>query len=174
MVAQKPIFVFVPGAWHLPSCFDHVRAQLRAHGLESEAVRTASVGVPETHGAQTLPGLDADAAAVRQVLHRLLAEGRQVVLCVHSYGGLVGAQALGAAPDANGAGVLAAEKLGFKHRAAAGKPGGVIMLAYVTAFVAPAGECVYSLLGGTWPPYFEMGVGSPAARLAPRISFGPC
>lgn len=161
MAAQNPTFVFVPGAWHLPDCFDQVRAQLRALGLESEAVRIPSVGVSETHGARTQPGLDADAAATRQVLHKLFAEGKQVVLCVHSYGGLVGAQALGAAPDANGAGVLPAEKLGFKHRATAGQPGGVIMLAYVTAFVAPVGECIYSLLGGAWPPFFEVGVSFP-------------
>lgn len=160
MMARNPTFVFVHGAWHLPNYFDGVRGQLKALGLESEAVRLPSVGVPETHGAKTQPGLDADAAAVRHVLHRLLADGKQVVLCVHSYGGLVGAQALGASPDANGAGVLPAEKLGFKHRAAAGLPGGVIMLAYVTAFVAPAGQCVWSLLQEAWPSYFEVGVGS--------------
>lgn len=148
MASSSAVFVFVPGAWHPPQCFDLVRAQLEAQGFSTEAVRTPSVGVPETGGLKQPPGLEADNTAVRNVVRRLADEGRQIVLCVHSYGGLPGPNALG--PE---------EKLGFKHRAAAGKPGGVIMLAYLAAVVVPAGRSAYNELGEQFLPWMDVKVG---------------
>ena len=158
MTSSTPIFVFVPGAWHPPQCFYLVRAQLEAQGFATEAITTPSVGVPETGGAQKPPGLDADVTAVRDVVRRLADEGRPIVLCVHSYGGLPGPNALGPAPNIDGANVEPVDKLGSKHRAAAGKPGGVIMLVYLAAVVVPAGRSAYNELGEGYLPWMDVKV----------------
>lgn len=55
-------------------------------------------------------GLSDDTAAVRVVLERLADEGHMIVLVVHSYGGLVGSNAV--------------EGLGYKQRADEDKKGG--------------------------------------------------
>ncbi|KAK8081123.1 hypothetical protein PG997_008941 [Apiospora hydei] len=165
--SAKPTIVFGPGAWHMARCFDTIRAALQAQGWATEAVEYPSVVEADKHAealrtgdvdAKGLPGLDADAAATRDVLRRLCDEGKEVVLVVHSYGGLVGANALGAPADCNAPGgstqpASEVEKFGFKHRRAAGQPGGVVMYVYLAAFVTPVGGSIYNMLGGNWLPW---------------------
>lgn len=158
MAFSNPTFVFVPGAWHPAQCFDLVRAQLEAQGFATEAVSIPSVGIPETGGLERPPGLDADVTAVRDVVSGLADEGRPIVLCAHSYGGLPGPNALGPAPSTDGVNGDPSGKLGFKHRAAAGKPGGVIMLVYLAAVVVPAGRSAYNELGEGYLPWMDVKV----------------
>ncbi|KAF2196642.1 alpha/beta-hydrolase [Delitschia confertaspora ATCC 74209] len=134
---SKPTIVLAPGAWHTPDCFDAVRQQLHARGWETEAIAYPSVGAePPTKG------LPHDAAAVREALERLADKGKEIVLVVHSYGGLVGQNAV--------------EGLGYKQRKAQGKKGGVIMFVYLTAFVAPKGATIKQLLGGQFLPWMKI------------------
>ncbi|KAK8043154.1 hypothetical protein PG994_013637 [Apiospora phragmitis] len=161
----KPTIVFGPGAWHRAKCFDTIRSNLEAQGWATEAVEYPSVVEADKHAealnngdvdAKGLPGLDADAAATRDVLRRLSDEGKEIVLVVHSYGGLVGANALGAPAGANspeGSKATQVEKFGIQHRRAAGQPGGVIMYVYLAAFVTPKGGSIYNMLGGDWLPW---------------------
>lgn len=129
-----PTIVFGPGAWHQPSFFDIVRAELTSHGYESEAVAYPSVGAEPPN-----KGLRDDAAALRSALERLADQGKEIVLAVHSYGGLVGQNAV--------------EGLGYKQRAKAGKAGGVIMFVYITAFVNKKGLSLLDQLGNKWLPW---------------------
>lgn len=137
---EKPTIVFAPGAWHTPDCFDVVRAQLREQGWPTEAVAYPSVGAePATRG------LDDDAAALRAALETLVQDhGRTVVLVVHSYGGCVGANAVAG--------------LGRRERAAKGLAGGVALFVYLSAFVVPEGQSLFSMLGGQWMPWMNMSV----------------
>lgn len=129
MATEKPVFVFAPGAWHDPGCFSLVQDKLHAQGYDTRGVTYPSVGAePPTKG------LADDAAALRAEIEALADKGRQVIVVVHSYGGLVGAEAV--------------PNLGFKQRRAAGKAGGVTLLVYVTAFVTPKGASILSMLGG--------------------------
>ncbi|KAH6659019.1 Alpha/beta hydrolase fold-1 [Truncatella angustata] len=129
-----PTVVFLPGAWHLPNCFDLVRHDLESLGYETEAVAFPSVGTEPPN-----KGLADDAAAARSVIERLVDQGKQVVLAVHSYGGLVGANAV--------------EGLGYKQRAKEGKKGGVILFAYIAAFVVGKGGSLLGQLGNQWLPW---------------------
>ncbi|KAK7926578.1 hypothetical protein PG985_003576 [Apiospora marii] len=162
----KPTIVFGPGAWHRARCFDTIRAALHSQGWETEAVEYPSVVEADKHAealrsgggdieAKGLPGLDADADATRDVLRRLSDQGKEIVLVVHSYGGLVGANALGAPADANhpDGSKAAVEKYGIQHRKAAGQKGGVVMYVYLAAFVTPKGGSIYNMLGGNWLPW---------------------
>ncbi|KAH7124666.1 hypothetical protein EDB81DRAFT_586143, partial [Dactylonectria macrodidyma] len=115
----KPTMVFSPGAWHTPHCFDVVRDTLYARGWFTEAVSYPSVAAePPTKG--------------------LADEGTAIVIVVHSYGGLVGANAV--------------EGLGYKQRAKEGQSGGVIMFVYLAAFVTPLGKSIKDMLGGQFLP----------------------
>lgn len=102
-MAGKPVFVFVPGAWHTADIFDGIRAMLAQKGLDSEAVRTPSVGaIPPNKG------LHADIDYNKAFLRDLADKGRQIVLVTHSYGGMVGAGAV--------------EGLGYSQRSKASSP----------------------------------------------------
>ncbi|KAK1689606.1 Alpha/beta hydrolase fold-1 [Colletotrichum godetiae] len=136
MSTTKPTFVLAPGAWHKETCYSPAQELLEARGYPVEAVEYPSVGAePPTKG------LTDDANAVRAVLQRLADEGKEIVLVVHSYGGLVGANAV--------------EGLGYKQRAKEGKKGGVITFVYLTAFVVPKGKCIREMLGGQFLPWMK-------------------
>lgn len=129
MAAEQPVYVLAPGAWHGPECFDLVREKLKAKGYETRAVTYPSVGAEPPN-----KGLADDAAALRAEIQTLADQGRQVIVVVHSYGGLVGAEAT--------------QGLGFKQRKAEGKAGGVALLVYLSAFVTPKGASILGMLGG--------------------------
>lgn len=139
MSTEQPIFVLAPGAWHTPDCFQIVQDKLHARGYETRAVAYPSVGAePPTKG------LFDDAAAVRAEIEVLAEQGRQVIVVVHSYGGLVGAEAV--------------QGLGLKQRQAAGKKGGVSLLVYLSAFVTPKGMSITKMLGGQPLPWMDFQV----------------
>lgn len=89
-MSSKPTFVFVPGAFHGPECFDLTREYLSQQGFSSIGVKTPS---PNSHPPvdSMKPDVDAVLAAVTPILDR----GEDVVLAMHSYGGMIGTQASG-------------------------------------------------------------------------------
>ncbi|ETS82809.1 hypothetical protein PFICI_04685 [Pestalotiopsis fici W106-1] len=133
-MATNPTFVFIPGAWHQPSCYDIARDDLASRGYESEYVSLPTVGAQPPN-----KGLADDVASARAVLQRLADEGKQIVLGVHSYGSLVGANAV--------------QGLGYRQRAQEGKKGGVVMFVYISAFVNSKGVSILNQLGDAWLPW---------------------
>lgn len=85
----KTTFVLVPGAWHPPSCFDLVAAPLRTAGYRVVCPALASVGAePPVADHQR------DVAVVRRAIEEEThGRGQDVVVFMHSYGGLVGTEA---------------------------------------------------------------------------------
>ncbi|KAH8595906.1 catalytic protein [Bisporella sp. PMI_857] len=76
-----------------------------------------------------------DALAVRQELVSQIANGgKTVAVVMHSYGGLVGSEAI-------------PENLTFNSRRARGLPGGVIHLYFFSAFILPPGQSVLDAFG---------------------------
>ena len=139
-VNNTPIYVFVPGAFHTPDAFDGIRALLSKRGHDSEAVSLPSVGAAEP----TKSGLHADIAHTNGFLRALADQGRQIVVVAHSYSGMVGAGAV--------------EGLGYAQRSKTGRPGGVIMVVWVAAFVTPKGKMIIDMLGGNWRPWMLFSV----------------
>ncbi|KAH6876380.1 Alpha/beta hydrolase fold-1 [Thelonectria olida] len=136
MTVSRPTIVFAPGAWHTADCFDLARNALHARGWSTEAVDYPSVGAePPTKG------LHDDAAALRNTLTRLCDAGKEIILVVHSYGGLVGANAV--------------EGLGYRQRRNEAKVGGVIMFVYMAAFVTPLGKSIKEMLSGQFLPWMN-------------------
>ncbi|OAP61744.1 hypothetical protein AYL99_03947 [Fonsecaea erecta] len=137
-MSSKPVIVFVPGAWHSPEAFYLVVGELEAAGYETRGVRLASVGSPEP-----LKDFQPDVEAIQQVLRPLIEdEEKDVLLFVHSYGGVVGNEAV------KGFDKVSREKQG--------KKGGVSHIYLCCAFALPEGVSLMDALNQTPLPWFQI------------------
>jgi pimeloyl-ACP methyl ester carboxylesterase len=82
MSKSKPTIVLVHGAWHGSWCWQRVVPLLEERGVAVRTVDLPSVGAAPGAGTD----LTADAAAVEAVIEEVAGP---VVLCGHSYGGMV-------------------------------------------------------------------------------------
>lgn len=135
--SEKPTIVFVHGAWHNPSCWDATRKELEKHSYSSVAPSLPSVG-----RSPSVTSHHEDTAVVRKELERLVvSEGKEVVLVMHSYGGIAGSEAV------NGL-----EKAGRKEK------GGVISALFIAAFLVPKGNSLLGMFDNQLPPYLFLNV----------------
>jgi hypothetical protein len=141
MSTSNPTIAVVPGAWHSP---------IHHKDLTTALIET---GYPTVFG--TLPSLNHpvpeyqtvshDAAFIKNdLLHRLLDEGKDVVLVMHSYGGSPGGVA------ANG--LSKAERSAREEKGAIDS---IVDMGFVAALLAPQGVSSKSAVGG----YFHLWVG---------------
>jgi pimeloyl-ACP methyl ester carboxylesterase len=136
-MSSKPTIVFVPGAWHTPSCFELVATRLKAAGYGYIGVSTPSVRkeppFPKDGGEDT--------EAVRAALNTAIGDGNDVLVVMHSYGGFPGS--------------AACKGMSKEDRAKEGKKGGVVRLVYIASFAVPEGT---NLSGGTGTAKGERGL----------------
>lgn len=138
-MASKPVFIFLPGAWHSPSIYDAVISKLSNHGYKSQALPLqAIVAKPAVTTLQ--PDIDALNTAVRSEAEA----GKDVIVVGHSWSGIIVGGAL--------------ENLSKKSREEEGKKGGVIALAYIAAFVPLEGVSLVQAFGGQVPPFYDVKV----------------
>lgn len=117
----KPTIVLVPGAWHTPVIYAGVINSLSAH-------KYPTVGLPLPSAGATPPNADfvEDVTAIKNCLTKLVVlEEKEVVLVVHSYTGMPGAEA--------------PKGLGKKERQEKGLKGGVLRVVFIMAFAMPEG-----------------------------------
>lgn len=129
MATPKPVIVFVPGAFSRPSDYDLVSNPLREAGYEVHVVHHTSS--PDVLTEPT-PGMYDDADNIHRLVETLADEGKDVVIVMHSYGGLPGTQAC--------------EGLSRAERLHASKLGGIVRLLYVGAAIAPVGSSMAGVL----------------------------
>ena len=133
---MKPSVLIVHGAWHTPAHYQEVVYHLKQNGFED-------VHCPRLPSAtETLPltataNLEGDTAAIHSAIESFADLGRNTIVLMHSYGGVVGTNALD--------GLLAPQ------RKALGLPGGVIHIIYMAAFVQPAGSRLVDPFNGQMP-----------------------
>ncbi len=132
---SKPTVVFVPGAFHTSAHFEPITILLNRASFP-----TTTVELPTTARAHTASYRD-DVYAIRSVLEKLIEEeGREIMLALHSYGGVPGCQTV------NG--------LERSKRKAQGKPGGVIQVLFIAALLVEQGhKMAEALEGGKAPPW---------------------
>jgi pimeloyl-ACP methyl ester carboxylesterase len=145
IMSSKPTIVVVPGAWHVPEHFELIAKVLRSKGYKVVGVRTPSAR-------QSGPWVDlyADAAAVSSAILTECDARNDVVVIMHSLGGVAGS-----------AGV---KGLGKKEREEKGLKGGVIRLIYLSAFVMEEGVSLSEAFGfqkdtdmqSPWCPVYEV------------------
>ena len=126
----KPLLIIVPGAWHSPAHYTELITYMSKEGYEVICQRNPSCDSvdPNAHTAAT------DAAAIRELILAQIDEGRDVVVAMHSYGGCPGG--------------ASAKGLSKAERQAARKPGGVVGLIFICAFIAKEGDSLCGKLPG--------------------------
>ncbi|EHL03628.1 hypothetical protein M7I_0270 [Glarea lozoyensis 74030] len=87
-MSTKPTIILVPGAWHSETVYDQVVSLLSEQGYKSIAVALKST----SGDSSTTPKDDID--GVRDAILGETNQGRDVVVTVHSFGGIVGASAI--------------------------------------------------------------------------------
>ena len=114
--------------------------------LEAQGYPTVCPTLPSIDASPPTVDLPDDAKLIRSQLQRLVEDERkEVVVVVHSYGGVVGSEAV-------------TQELGAEQRGRQGLDGGVIRLLYICAFVVPVGHSLAGAVGGTLPPWIQIQV----------------
>ena len=135
---SKPTVLFVPGAYHRPTCFHLVTSSLSDLGYP-----IATVDNPSSN--ESNKGLVDDIANVRTTLvHLIEQEHKAVVLVLHSYGGQAGGAAM--------------HGYGRKERERNDEDGGIIGVLYISALALPMGLSVLAGVGGELGPWFKKDV----------------
>jgi pimeloyl-ACP methyl ester carboxylesterase len=156
MAASKPVIVFIPGAFSRPADFDLVSHPLQEHGYEVHVVHHPSS--PDVLTDPT-PSMYDDADNIHRMVEYLADAGKEVVLVMHSYGGLPGTQAC--------------EGLSRAERLRASKPGGLVRLLYVGAAIAPVGSSMAGILRTKMPlPSIETVKGRPSWWTSVSLAVG--
>jgi pimeloyl-ACP methyl ester carboxylesterase len=139
--SPSPTFIFVPGAWHGPAAFSSTIHLLAQRGYPSSAVALKSVDA-----SPPLQNFDPDVEAVRSAVEAVVSKGGDVVLVMHSYGGIPGSEAMKYFLDGNE---------GEDGRARRGR---VVRMVWICAFVGPVGGCLFEGIGGKDLPWFRVDV----------------
>lgn len=88
-----------------------------------------------------------NAAFVSSVVAKLADAGKSILMVTHPYGGIPGTEG--------------SKFLSKKERIAAGKPGGVVRVLYVTSLVARVGESLVDRMGSQVTPFLRHEVNLP-------------
>ena len=119
--------VCIPGAWNTAQSYEKVIPLLEKHGYKCRALTLPSAG-----GSGPLTHVD-DAEHIQRELTELVDQGEDVIIAMHSYGGIPGTES--------------AKGFSKAEREKEGKKGGVVGLVYLTAFLVPVGASLSSFLG---------------------------
>ena len=129
--SAHPTILFFPGAFSSPSCFDSLSAHLQKLGYPTVYTDFPSLKPSDPTAVST----SRDAEETRnKFLLPLVEAGKNVVIFVHSYGGIVGG--------------AAAAGLSKTARSKEGKPGGVVGLVYLVGNIVREGESLMDAIGG--------------------------
>ncbi|KEF56797.1 uncharacterized protein A1O9_06987 [Exophiala aquamarina CBS 119918] len=136
---NKPVIVIVPGSFSNACSYYALVDRIQGLGYE-----TFVNNLPSTsrHPPEEPANLQDDAGFFRSIIEKLADQGKNVVVVMHSYGGLVGSEAVKGTAKAD--------------RQASGKPGGVVKLIYLTATVLPVGGSMKSESGDPPSGLIEM------------------
>jgi hypothetical protein len=86
---SKPTFVCVPGASHSPLIFDHVKSALAFHGYT-----VIPIALPSNGARPAIYDFTEDVRAIRGHVTQLVDAGHDVIVVLHAYAGIPGAEAL--------------------------------------------------------------------------------
>ncbi len=150
MSSPKPTILIIHGAWHQPAHFSPLMTLLKAQGYTSICphLPTCNNDDPPTKS------LSDDVLLIRNTTISLADQGKEVVVLMASYGGVVGTDAL--------------YGLSVTERAKNGLPCGVKRLVYISAFIPQLGQSLAGIFGGMLPPWIVDNVNS----LSAYTSFG--
>ncbi|KAF5000101.1 hypothetical protein FDECE_11287 [Fusarium decemcellulare] len=138
-MTDKPVLLVVTGAWHPPKCYEGLQNELKSLGYDCVVPKMPTIGV-DSHGVTW----EADKAKILETAEPFFAEGREVVLIAHSYGGIPA--------------TAATQGQGTHERAEQGLKGGFHSIMFMAAFAIPVkGWDLITTFGGAYPEWLQTG-----------------
>lgn len=132
--SSKPAILLVQGSFQIPEAYGKLVSALRSRGFVVAHPRLPSLSDHDSADFANR-GLADDSRAVEAEAKRLIVdEGKTVMIVMHSYGGLVGSDAI-------------PEDLSLQSRQQKGLAGGVSRLFYFAAFILDQGKSVLGTFG---------------------------
>lgn len=129
-----PIIFLIQGSFQTPAVYEQLVQRLHTLGFVTVQPRLPSGSNTESPDFSKTTLVD-DALAMRlELVRQIEYDGKTVLVAMHSYGGLVGSEAI-------------PEELSHSKRQALGLPGGVIHLFYFSAFILNEGQSVLGTFG---------------------------
>ncbi|KAJ5998661.1 hypothetical protein N7451_006471 [Penicillium sp. IBT 35674x] len=126
MATGKPTILLIPGSCNQGIIYDHVAAILRSQGYPVEPITLPSQGGPSSSTMYD------DSEYIRQnYLKGLVAQGREIIIVMHSYSGLPGTECI--------------KGFARKDRLAQDLNGGIVGLLYISSLVVLAGNSIVDL-----------------------------
>ncbi|KAJ4417913.1 hypothetical protein N0V82_005870 [Gnomoniopsis sp. IMI 355080] len=129
----KPVILLVQGSFQLPEAYAKLIAALHTRGFEVVQPRLPSLSDHDSPDFAKRDLTD-DSRAIEDEAKRLVDEGKDVLVFMHSYGGLIGSNAI-------------SEDLSLQSRSQSGLSGGVFCLFYFAAFILDEGQSVLQTFG---------------------------
>ncbi|KAE8332765.1 Alpha/beta hydrolase fold-1 [Aspergillus sergii] len=126
MAAERPTIVLVPRSFQTPLVYNDLLTRLRDLGYSVVLPPLPSCSDVE-HDDFSTRTLTDDAMAITKVVEQLAEDGKAVALVMHSYGGIMGSEAI-------------PESLSYRACQARGQKGGIIHLFYYKAFLLGKGK----------------------------------
>ena len=128
------LIVVVQGSFQTPLVYEKLLVGLSSRGYAVNHPELPSCSNPDDPSFPTRTLID-DATTIQEVVRSQVEQhGKIVLLTMHSYGGLVGSEAI-------------PKELSYSHRKSQGLTGGVIHLFYFSAFLLQEGQSVLSAFG---------------------------
>lgn len=148
-IKDKPTVLFLPGAWFRPSTYKKFLSLVQEAGYPIHSASYPSLNPEDPFTADCAT----DSLSVREkvLLPLIEAQEKDVVLVMHSYGGIPGS--------------VAAHGLSKVQRVNEGREGGVLGLVFMSGFVVGEGLSVADGQGGSLPPWVKEDDPSPGLTM---------
>ena len=141
----KPTVLIVPGGWHIPIHYDPLTKILSSRGFPS-----ATLLLPTAGASPPDKDLYDDIAYISSQLEGLVEKGgKEVMVVVHSYGGIPGSSA--------------ARPFIRKERAQQEKKGGVIGILYISSWGMPEGKTTLDAIEDMNTDWMKIDVSTPCS-----------
>lgn len=139
----RPTIILVHGGWQGPSTFS-----LLVPRLEKAGYSVFAPTLPSANTKPALPSFDEDVKIVHNVIQSVIDTGKEVVVVMHSYGAVVGCEAL--------RGVKVKDLVKPLQNNDDLETGGVLKMVFLSGLVLPVGGSTWKAEKGNDPiPGFE-------------------
>ncbi len=130
---SRPVILYIPGSYSLLHLYQPIFDGVSKEGFDIKGIHLPTIGLSSQQGRPgPAPSMYDDAAVIAEEISKLAEQGKDVILCGHSYAGVPMSQVT--------------KGLSKAERKRQGKPGGVIHLAYQACLVPPIGSSAADLL----------------------------
>ena len=131
-MSSKPVILLITGAWHVPEHYSLISNRLRHLGYVVECPRLKT----NNNANPSDTTVDEDVAQIRDLALQHLDQGNHLVAVMHSYGGIIGSNALSGLDSADRPGLTCIKDM-----------------IYICSFIPFENESLAGIFGGALPPF---------------------